>query len=143
MVEYRASFRGTPSSVRDARGAIVNYARMCGFSQDEIHEIALAAGEALANAVEHGSKSLGHITVACRFLDGELIVDVVDDGPGFDYSNVTSCRRDPDALRGFGISIMHALMDGVAFEARGSHVRLHKRRANAATEAGEDESREA
>jgi hypothetical protein len=38
---------------------------------------------------------------------------------------------------------MHALMDGVAFEARGSHVRLNKRRANAATEAGEDESKEA
>ncbi len=101
---------------------------MCGFSQQETHEIALASGEALANAVEHGNKDLGFIAVACQFADGELTIDVSDDGPGFDFKNVTTRRRDPDALRGFGISIMHALMDGVQYEGRGSHVRLRKRR---------------
>ena len=64
MVEYRAQFRGTPSSVREARRAILDYARLCGFGTQETFEIALGAGEALANAVEHGSRSLGHIEVA-------------------------------------------------------------------------------
>jgi len=127
MVDYRASFRGTPSSVRDARTAIVNYAKMCGFSQQETHEIALAAGEALANAVEHGNKDLGFVSVACGFADGELWIDVTDDGPGFDFATVAARRADPDALRGFGISIMHALMDGVQYEGRGSRVCLRKR----------------
>jgi anti-sigma regulatory factor (Ser/Thr protein kinase) len=127
MVDYRASFRGTPSSVRDARRAIVNYAKMCGFSQQETHEIALAAGEALANAVEHGNKDLGFVSVVCGFADGVLTIDVSDDGPGFDFATIAARRRDPDALRGFGISIMHALMDGVHYEGRGSRVSLRKR----------------
>lgn len=114
--------------MREARTAIVNYAKMCGFSQQETYEIALASGEALANAVEHGNKDLGFIAVACAFVDGELTIDVSDDGPGFDFAHVTKRRRDPDALRGFGISIMHALMDGVQYEGRGSRVRLRKRR---------------
>jgi anti-sigma regulatory factor (Ser/Thr protein kinase) len=40
---------------------------------------------------------------------------------------VATRRADPDALRGFGISIMHALMDGVQYEGRGSRVCLRKR----------------
>ncbi len=101
---------------------------MCGFTQQQTNELALAAGEALANAVEHGNKDLGFISVACRFADGELTIEVTDDGPGFDYTKTTSSRRDPDAVRGFGISLMHALMDGVHYEGRGSLVRLRKRR---------------
>ncbi len=113
--------------MRDARTAIVNYAKMCGFSQQETHEIALAAGEALANAVEHGNKDLGYVSVACRFADGELRIEVSDDGPGFDFATVATRGRDPEALRGFGISIMHALMDGVHYEGHGSRVSLRKR----------------
>jgi serine/threonine-protein kinase RsbW len=140
MVEYRAHFRGSPTSVREARRAIVDYARLCGFDSSETYEIALAAGEALANAVEHGNKNLGFIRVHCSFADGELTVEIDDDGQGFDYRSVTGRRRDPNAIRGFGISIMHAVMDGVQYEQRGTLVRLRKRRMNAA--AGE-ETREA
>jgi anti-sigma regulatory factor (Ser/Thr protein kinase) len=43
-------------------------------------------------------------------------------------------RRDPAAVRGFGISIMHAVMDSVDFESRGTFVRLRKRRASVASD---------
>jgi anti-sigma regulatory factor (Ser/Thr protein kinase) len=128
MVEYRAKFRATPASVREARNAIVDYARLCGFDNGAIHEIALAAGEALANAVEHGSKSFGLIDVRCNFADDELIVEVSDSGGGFDHREVTAGCRDPESVRGFGISIMHAVMDRVQFEANGATVRLRKER---------------
>jgi len=132
MVEYRAQFRGTPASVRDARNAIVDYARLCGFDNGAIHEIALAAGEALANAVEHGSKSFGLIHVRCNFENDELVVEVRDGGSGFDHQRVTAGSRDPDSVRGFGISIMHAVMDRVQFEGNGATVRLRKARRHAA-----------
>ena len=128
MVEYRAQFRGTPSSVREARQAILDYARLCGFDAQETYEIALGAGEALANAVEHGARSLGFIAVACTFENGELVVEVTDSGAGFDHATLQTKQRDPDAVRGFGISIMHAVMDRVEYVARGETVRLHKRR---------------
>ncbi len=133
VLEYRARFRGTPASVREARQAILDYARLCGFCSQATFDIALAAGEALANAVEHGTKNLGFIDVLCRFVDGDLIVEVTDSGAGFDTSDIATRRRDPSAVRGFGISIMHAVMDGVDYGARGSTVRLRKRRRAATT----------
>jgi len=127
MAEYRAEFRRAPGSVRAARRAILDYAQLCGFDPEEVGDISLAAGEALANSVEHGNKSLGRISVRCRFMDGELEIEVSDGGPGFDYTRIIGRRREPDALRGFGISIMHAVMDTVQYEARGATVRLRKK----------------
>jgi anti-sigma regulatory factor (Ser/Thr protein kinase) len=131
MHEYRAQFRGTPSSVRDARLAILDYARLCGFAGEDIFDIVLGAGEALANAVEHGNKDLGFFTVTCSFADGELTIEVADTGPGFEFALVEAKNRDPSAIRGFGITIMRATMNAVDYTARGTTVRLRKRRRNA------------
>ncbi|MBD5633635.1 MAG: ATP-binding protein [Candidatus Eremiobacteraeota bacterium] len=134
MMDYRAQFRGTPSSVREARQAILDYAKLCGFAAEEMFDIALGAGEALANAVEHGNKDLGFIAVSCTFDNGVLIIEVSDSGPGFDVARHETKHREPDAIRGFGISIMRSVMDAVDYMARGTTVRLHKRRAASGTE---------
>ncbi len=133
MTEFRARYRGTPSSVRLARKAIVDYARACGFATDALAEIALAVGEALANAVEHGNKDLGFIEVTCVFEGDVLDVEISDAGKGFDITEMQPRERDPDAIRGFGISIMHAIMDEVSYLRRGAAVRLRKRRPTPAT----------
>jgi anti-sigma regulatory factor (Ser/Thr protein kinase) len=135
MVEYRAQFRGSPGSVRAARRAVVDYARLCGFDTTQTYEIALGTGEALANAVEHGTKDLGFITVSCRFDGSDMTIEISDEGPGFDFGGVAQRRRDPDAVRGFGISIMHSVMDDVRYERHGNCVRLRKRRASPAAPA--------
>lgn len=127
MVEYRAQFRGTPASVRLAREALIDYARCCGFQTSELADIALAAGEALANAVEHGNKDLGFIDVRGAFDDRTLTIEIGDGGTGFDLGNIANRKRDSNAVRGFGISIMHAIMDDVAYFRGGSGVRLTKR----------------
>lgn len=127
MVEYRAQFRGTPNSVRLAREAIVDYARCCGFGSDVLGDIALAAGEALANAVEHGNRDLGYIEISCEIAGETLAIEIRDAGTGFDLTRIQPRKRDPNAVRGFGISIMHAIMDGVSYTRRGAAVRLTKR----------------
>jgi anti-sigma regulatory factor (Ser/Thr protein kinase) len=127
MAELRAQYRGTPRSVRAARNAVLDYARLCGFDSQLTVDIALAAGEALANAVEHGSKDLGFIGLLCSFEDGVLTLEVRDEGPGFDIAAATKRRREPTSVRGFGITIMRALMDSVEYEHRGTLVRLRKR----------------
>jgi anti-sigma regulatory factor (Ser/Thr protein kinase) len=142
MVELRAQYRGTPRSVRDARNAVLDYARLCGFDSQLTVDIALAAGEALANAVEHGSKDLGFIGLVCRFDDGVLTVEIRDEGPGFDVTAAMKRRREATSVRGFGITIMRALMDSVDYEHRGTLVRLRKRLKADATAGGAD-SREA
>lgn len=133
MVDYRAQFRGTPASVRFARQAVIDYARICGFDSGDLADIALAAGEALANAVEHGNKDLGFIDVRCAFSEGTLVVEIGDSGQGFDIDVMTTKKRDPGSVRGFGISIMHAIMDDVRYSNHGAVVRLMKRSGRAAT----------
>ena len=131
MLAFRADYRGIPSCVRLAREAIADYARLCGFTSEEVGEIALAVGEALANAVEHGNKDGGFINVTCAFDADALTIEVSDAGAGFDISHTRARPRDPEAVRGFGISIMHALMHEVTYFGRGAVVRLTKRRAPA------------
>ena len=75
MSDLRVRYRGTAGSVREARKAVADYALLCGFSEQLTVEIALAAGEALANAVEHGNKDSDFIEVGCRFEGGTLIVE--------------------------------------------------------------------
>ncbi len=142
MTEFRARFRGTPSSVRDARKAILDYARFCGFPSDATFDIALGAGEALANAVEHGNKDLGFIEVACRFTGEELVIEVSDAGSGFDHAGLPDKQRDPNAVRGFGISIMRSVMDAVEYVGRGTTVRLRKRCPGSASGYADEESSE-
>jgi anti-sigma regulatory factor (Ser/Thr protein kinase) len=134
VFELRTRYRGTPRAVREARNAIVDFARVCGFSSQLTVDIALAAGEALANAVEHGNKDVGYIGLFCRFDDGELTIEVRDEGHGFDYTATVKRRREPTSVRGYGITIMHALMDDVAYVDRGTTVRLRKRLVEAVVE---------
>ena len=121
-----------PSDIKNvavARLGIAEFAAHCGFSNDAIADIRLAAGEALSNAVEHGSRKPGRkITVVCTFDGFELSIEVRDRGIGFaepaDRSNVAPGDRG----RGFGIFLMRRLMDEVSFARNGTVVRLVRRR---------------
>ncbi len=124
---YRAAFSGDRKNVPLARNAIASFARICGFSQEEVADIRLAAGEALSNAVEHGiSERSNGFSVRCIFEDDELTIEIRDNGQGF-----TLEKRDQTPIeernRGFGIFLMRRLMDGVQFDRNGTMVRLTRR----------------
>ena len=98
---------------------------MCGFTEAEVADIRLAAGEALSNAVEHGrgTRSSG-FSVACSYDNDALVVEVRDSGAGF-VSPMEVGTIEPDERgRGFGIFLMRRLMDDVSFGAQ-RHGRPH------------------
>ncbi len=117
------------ASVSKARREITSFARTCNLFACDISDIALAAGEACNNAAEHGHVLGGHFTVVCAFENGEFLVEVADEGCGFDPAGKGECI-DPDRLgmRGLGIFIMRSLMDDVCFSmnACGTCVRMTK-----------------
>jgi anti-sigma regulatory factor (Ser/Thr protein kinase) len=121
---YHAVFTGDPKNVPLARNAIASFAYLCGFSQDEVADIRLAAGEALSNAVEHGRAHRSNgFSVRCSFKDNAITIEIRDNGSGFAIEE----RREltPEASdRGFGIFLMRRLMDNVLFERNGTAVRL-------------------
>jgi serine/threonine-protein kinase RsbW len=125
---YRAAFTGESRNVPLARNAIASFARICGFSKDEVADIRLAAGEALSNAVEHGrNERQPGFSVRCSFDDGELMIEIRDNGEGFELQPTTEIPIE-QRERGFGIFLMCRLMDGVRFDNNGSCVRLVRRK---------------
>lgn len=78
-----------PQVVPDARRAAIQVCRNAGASDEDCFALDLALGEALANAVTHGTPRIGieQLPSIClriwRFRT-QLIVEVHDQGPGFD-----------------------------------------------------------
>ncbi len=88
----------------------------------------MAAGEALSNAAEHGlQRDGGSFTVRCNCHGDELVIEVRDSGRGFQQ---TAPGGRPDAIpsRGFGMTIMRAFMNEIAYSQNGTVVRLTRRR---------------
>jgi len=124
--KYRADFASDIRNVALGRQGIAGFARDCGFSDGEIADIRLAAGEALSNAVEHGGcAAAGKIRVVCTFNGTELAIEIRDAGAGFSAPPLETASVEPDHRgRGFGIFLMRRLMDGVTFSRNGTVVKL-------------------
>lgn len=138
MSEFRRRFRAVPTSVPRARRAVVTFAAAHGFSGDDLDDVETAAGEALANAIEHGNRPDGFVELYCAF-DGHLLaIEVKDHGAGF-VPQASVARSESARGRGWGIFLMHSLTDRVSYRDNGSLVRLEKRvRRSGANGQGED-----
>lgn len=120
------------SAPRRVRQFVRDLAQSYPFSQDDLERIETAVGEAVLNAVRHGSP-LGpenQVTVHSSCNESGLIIDVSDEGKGFNPEEVP--KPDPYQLQssGYGIALMRGMMDEVTFsrnEKGGTTVRLFKR----------------
>jgi len=118
-------------SLAPARERVCSMLSSMRFSEAAMFDIKVALGEALANAVRHGSPAgvETEIFVHVRAYDDRAVIDVVDTGAGFDGDHV--CSDDLYASGGRGIMFMRALMDDVRFApgpSGGTMVTLVKRR---------------
>ncbi|HLX26540.1 MAG TPA: ATP-binding protein [Candidatus Cybelea sp.] len=126
---YRAAYSSDIHNVALARQGIASFAARCGFAEEDVSDIRLAAGEALSNAVEHGHGTAGrNIVVECTFDDGSLMIVIEDSGSFFPEPSVRTSVEPDDRGRGFGIFLMRRLMDEVTFARNGRIVRLVRRR---------------
>jgi anti-sigma regulatory factor (Ser/Thr protein kinase) len=93
--------------------------------------ILLASGEAVTNAVVHGSWGRQDSVMVVRWamVGGRFSFSVQDRGPGFESSRSAMCRRaHPSQKRGRGLYIMQALMDRVVVDSglNGTRILLEK-----------------
>jgi serine/threonine-protein kinase RsbW len=124
---YRADYPSEIRNVALARRSVAGFAGACGFTESEISDIRLAAGEALSNAVEHGGAPTAGFTVECSFDGDELRIEIQNDGTGFSAPAVRGSIEPDQRGRGFGIFLMRRLMDDVVFGRNGTVVRLIRR----------------
>ncbi len=102
-----------------------------GVPDAALFDVKVALGEALSNAVRHGQPDdgAGRIRVGVSAYDDRVVIDVMDNGIGFDGAN--DAPDDLYATSGRGLMFMRALVDRVEFEPSpmgGTMVRLVKHR---------------
>lgn len=82
-------------------------------------DIDLAVSEAVSNAIRHAENS-EKSSVALRLVsDGKkLIIEVEDNGSGFDFENVSAPDLEDHKEGGYGLFLIKQVMDSVVYEKR-------------------------
>lgn len=121
------------SELASVRAAITSVLEPLGLPEACRFDLIVAVGEALSNAVRHGQPDgrRGVIDVIVSAFDDRVVVEVADEGRGFDGSH--GGPDDLYATSGRGLMFMRALVDRVDFGSSGqggTAVRLTKHRAH-------------
>jgi serine/threonine-protein kinase RsbW len=108
---------GEAASVPLIRRRIEEVARAMGFRESALRDLLIAVSEAATNAMKHGSPQGQQSTIRVRFQpDGDrLIVEVTDEGPGFDPLAVPVPVAEQMREGGMGVFFIRTLMDEVSF----------------------------
>lgn len=114
-----------PSSTENLamiRDFVANIGSQAGLAEDDVAKLQLAVDEACANVIEHahGHDSDKAVTVRATFDAATLRIEVVDEGHGFDPTQVPSAPVEElvhdRRTGGLGLRVMRSLMDEVSYE---------------------------
>jgi serine/threonine-protein kinase RsbW len=105
-------------SVDLAESIVVRVAEAAGFGEDELHKLGMAVREGVINAYNYGNcqDRRKKIRLAVEFEPETMVVHVVDEGCGFELTDVEDPLSEENLLRtsGRGIFLMRAFMDDLA-----------------------------
>jgi serine/threonine-protein kinase RsbW len=114
------------------RLALTGLARLRPLSDETLGDLKLALTEACSNSVRHayGGNGEGHVEIRYELHADRLVVEVCDDGEGFDPDHSTP-EGEPELVEGgLGIAIIRALADELELGRRegaaGSRLRFVK-----------------
>ena len=111
-----------------AQRSLVSAAQQRGYDRSSCFALRLALEEALSNAILHGNRSNPQKSVTVRYQvdSGRVVIEVEDQGEGFDPEAVPDATRTENLLipAGRGIILMRAYMTEVHFAAPGNRVRM-------------------
>ena len=101
------------------------------YPEADIFSVRLALDETLTNAIRHGN---GHdpqkrVTVDCRVDDGQVWIQVEDEGDGFSLADVPDPTHPDHVDRpgGRGVFVIQRFMCSVEYNDRGNCVTMLKR----------------
>ena len=111
---------------------------LAGLGEDATHWVSVAVRESVINAIKHGNKEDRGKRVTVEFglspreKPGEFVVEVSDEGAGFDPDEVANPLDAENMLKssGRGIFFMRSFMDDVTMARRpqgGMSVRMRKK----------------
>jgi serine/threonine-protein kinase RsbW len=119
-----------PEYITLVRLALSGLARLRPFDEETLGDLKLAVTEACSNSVRHGyGGGEGTVEVSYELQPDRLVVEVEDDGPGFDADSPRDAAGDL-IEGGLGIAIIRSVADefeaGQRAEGGGSRLRFVK-----------------
>ena len=128
--EWAATAAADPARVAELRHFADAVARECGFGDSDRFEIVAAVNEALANAVQHGSRTERDVITLRAVLDRSRLTFHVRDSGTIDREvSFLDVIGGADFRPGFGTRIMEGLCDDLYImpSPSGTTVRASKR----------------
>lgn len=127
----RLTIPAKPEYITLVRLALSGLSRSRPLSDEELGDLKLAVTEACTNSVRHGYREDGEgtVEVVYELQPDRVVVEVADDGPGFDAAGDRPTAENL-AEGGLGIAIIKAVSDefesGTRSNGRGSRLRFVK-----------------
>lgn len=117
--------------IREVSFGILKWLDPRKLDDSALFDIRLCVEEVVRNAITHGNNNDKSLKVIINywFEGGSLIIEVEDEGRGFDPAVVPDPTADENIMKGSGrgIYLARKLMDSVEFNDKGNRVRLIKR----------------
>jgi serine/threonine-protein kinase RsbW len=128
----RLTIPAKPEYITLSRLALTGLARVRPFAEDTLADLKLALTEACSNSVRHAyADGEGHVEICFELRDDRLVVEVADDGTGFEPEGAGRALGGDDLTEGgLGIAIIRSIADEVEIggraNGRGSRLRFVK-----------------
>ena len=128
----RLTIPAKPEYITLSRLALAGLSRVRAFSEETLADLKLALTEACSNSVRHAyGDGDGHVDISFELLDDRLIVEVSDDGTGFELEDGSGDGVGDELTEGgLGIAIIRSIADEVEITGgpggRGSRLRFVK-----------------
>jgi serine/threonine-protein kinase RsbW len=122
----------SPAELHAVRGQVEGRMRVLGYAGKDIFAVLLALEEAVVNAFRHGNRRdpAKRIGICYLVTASEVVLEVEDQGPGFDPCQVPDPLTEGNLDRpgGRGLFLMRAYMTWVSYNRAGNRVILARQR---------------
>jgi serine/threonine-protein kinase RsbW len=127
----RLTIPAKPEYITLSRLALTGLSRVRTLPEDTLADLKLALTEACSNSVRHAyDGGEGQVEISFELHDDRLVVEVADDGTGFEPEGAAKRGEEELTEGGLGIAIIRSIADEVAIEGgpggRGSRLRFVK-----------------
>jgi len=121
---------GARDAANSAKAVLYDYVEGLGLERAAFDDVKFVIKEAVQNAIEHGHRGDARKTfkLAWRADEDQLVIRVIDSGPGFCPADLPNPTAAANAFkpRGRGVFLMRRMMDEVSFNAAGNEIELVK-----------------
>jgi len=118
MIQDALVIQSQLDRIAEARRWAAHRARAAGFDDDAVFAVELALAEALSNVIKHAYQGDEgqEIRLTLHIDDEKLTLTVRDFGRKFDPAQYTPPNLDDPSEGGYGIYLIHQLMDEVVYD---------------------------